>query len=256
MDSDSSTVQSVERTFLIIDELSKTSAGVPLMVLSEKVGLHKSTVHRLLASLSAMGYVNKDPFSGNYRLSLRLFEVSSRVVNDLDILGVSKPYLDSLSIRTHEAVHLVVREGTDIIYIYKADFNNNTLRLSSRIGLRSKLYCTAVGKAILAALAMDEVERIWNSTEIKKRTEHTVVSLKELLSQLDDVRRLGYAMDNEENEPGVRCIGASILDFSGTAIGAFSVSAPLSRMSDDRIRELTEYVLETRENISREYGGK
>ncbi len=256
MDKETNSVQSVERTFLIIEELSGASAGLPLTELSKRVGLHKSTVHRLLSSLSAMGYVSKDSFTGNYRLSLRLFEISSRIVNDLDILEISKPYLDRLSILTSEAVHLVVRDGINIIYIYKADFNNNIVRMSSRIGLRSNMHCTAVGKSILATLGTDEVAQIWNGTEIKRFTEHSITSLDELLGQLSDIRRLGFALDNEENELGVRCVAASIVDYSGVAVGAFSVSAPTTRMDEDRIRELSGYVLETREKISREYGGK
>lgn len=256
MNNEPNPVQSVERTFSIIEELSGTSAGLPLTELSKRVELHKSTVHRLLTSLSDMGYVFKDSFSGNYRLSLRLFEISSRVVNGLDILEISKPYLDRLSILTNEAVHLVVRDGNDIVYIYKSDLNNNTVRLSSRIGLRSNMHCTAVGKSILATLGAEEVEQIWNETEIKKFTEHSITSLDELNGQLSDIRRLGFALDDEENELGVRCIAASIVSFSGVAVGAFSVSAPTTRMNEERINELAEYVLDTREKISHEYGGK
>ena len=247
-------VQSVERTFMILETLSETPSGLPLMELSQKVGLHKSTVHRLLASLSSLGYVTRDPESGHYKLTLRFFELGSRIVNDMDLLTLARPHLDQLSQLTQEAVHLVVQDGTDIVYIYKVDTNNNTIRLSSRVGLRSPMYCTAVGKSILSTLPREEVEKIWQNTQVKAFTPNTIVELPALLEQLEQVRRDGYAMDNEENELGVRCIGAPLLGLGGKAIGAVSVSAPLSRMDDQRVAQLVVHLLETKEQISRQAG--
>ena len=247
-------VQSVERTFTILEALSKTPAGMPLMELSQTVGLHKSTVHRLLASLSFLGYVTRDPESGHYKLTLRFFELGSRIVNDMDILTLARPHLDRLSQLAQEAVHLVVRDGTDIVYVYKVDTNNNTIRLSSRVGLRSPMYCTAVGKSILSALPRDEVKRIWESSDITSLTPHTIVEFPQLLGQLEQIRRDGYAMDNEENELGVRCIGAPVLGLGGKPLGAVSISAPLSRMEDDRVAQLVVHLLETKRLISEQAG--
>ncbi len=247
-------VQSVERTFIILETLSKTPAGLPLIELSQAVGLHKSTVHRLLASLSALGYVTRDTETGNYKLTLRFFVLGSRIVNDMDVLTLARPHLDRLSQLIQEAVHLVVRDGTDIVYIYKVDSNNNTIRLSSRVGLRSPMYCTAVGKSILATMSLREVKRVWENSEITPLTPHTIVELPGLLEQLELVRRQGYAMDNEENELGVRCVGAPLLGFDGKAMGAVSISAPLARMDDERVAQLVVHLLETKRLISEQAG--
>ena len=108
----------------------------------------KSTVHRLLASLVSLGYAAQEPETGRYRLTLKMFELSSGIVNSMEIMDVAKAHLERLSQRTGEAVHLVIRDARDIVYIYKTE--SGPMRMSSRVGLRSPLYCTGVGKAILA----------------------------------------------------------------------------------------------------------
>ena len=143
-------VQSVERIFQLIEHLAAHPTGVSLQTLAGETGLAKSTVHRLLASLVGLGYVVQDEENGHYRLTLKMFELSSGIVDSMDIMGVAKAHLERLSQRTGEAVHLVIRDGRDIVYIYKTE--SGPMRMSSRVGLRSPLYCTGVGKAILATL--------------------------------------------------------------------------------------------------------
>ena len=165
--------------------------------LAEETGLAKSTVHRLLASLVGLGYVVQDEENGHYRLTLKMFELSSGIVDSMDIMGVAKAHLERLSQRTGEAVHLVIRDGRDIVYIYKTE--SGPMRMSSRVGLRSPLYCTGVGKAILATLPGDELEDIWTHSNVQKLTDKTITDLEELRSQLVEVRANGYAIDDEEN---------------------------------------------------------
>lgn len=118
---DNSSVQSVERTFDIIENLSSAPQGLTLLELSSDVGLPKSTVHRLLSTLTGRGYITQDPESKKYLLTLKLFEISSRSLAGFDILSAARPYLQHLSRITNEAVHLVVREGHEVVYIYKED---------------------------------------------------------------------------------------------------------------------------------------
>ena len=191
-------VQSVERIFQLIEHLAAHPTGVSLQRLAEETGLAKSTVHRLLASLVGLGYVVQDEENGHYRLTLKMFELSSGIVDSMDIMGVAKAHLERLSQRTGEAVHLVIRDGRDIVYIYKTE--SGPMRMSSRVGLRSPLYCTGVGKAILATLPGDELEDIWTHSNVQKLTDKTITDLEELRSQLVEVRANGYAIDDEENE--------------------------------------------------------
>ena len=245
-------VQSVARIFELIEVLAAHPAGASLQQLAAEADLAKSTAHRLLGSLVALGYAMQDGVSAKYRLTLKMFEISSGIVNSMDVMSVAKIHLERLAQRTGEAVHLVIRDGKDIVYIYKTE--SGPMRMSSRMGLRSPLYCTGVGKAILATLPPNEVERVWKASKIVKLTAHTIVTYDDLLAQLDTVRACGYAIDDEENELGVRCVALAIPGHGGKADSAFSISGLAPYMTAERIRRIAALALETRDDILRDLG--
>lgn len=245
-------VQSVERIFTIIETLAAHPGGVGLQQLAGECKLAKSTAHRLLASLIQLGYAVQDSFSTKYRLTLKMFELSSGIVNDMDVMGIARPHLDRLANRVGEAVHLVIRDGADIVYIYKAEAGG--MRMSSRVGMRSPMYCTGVGKAILASLSYAEVEEVWQQSSRKKLTEHTITSLPRLLEQLAQVRAQGYAVDDEENELGIRCIALALPGPAGKAEAAFSISSLVPHMGAERLAQLAVLALDTRSAILRDLG--
>ncbi len=249
-------VQSVDRAFELMERLCGSRDGLTLHALSEQSRLHKSTVHRLLAALGARGYVRKDEESGRYRMTTRICELSEQVVESLDVLQVSRGPMEALSRSTGETVHLVVREGDEIVYVHKVESDVSSMRMFSRIGMRRPMYCTGMGKAILAELPTDEVERIWEASDIQAYTEHTITSLARLKTALEAVRRWGCAIDNQENELGVRCIAATIHDYTGGICGALSISAPLLRMSDSKIAQFQPQLLSACETISRRMGAR
>lgn len=246
-------IQVAERIFQAVEELSLCEpAG--LVELSNRLELHKSTVHRILSSLQMMGYVRQEEDTGKYRLSLKWMEISNRITEKLDIVSIARPYLRKLSEISGETVHLVEVEGNEAIYIDKVESGSNSIRMVSRVGSRIPLYCSGVGKAMLAERSDEEIEEIWNSSDISAMTPKTILSLDEFLETIREIRKFGYALDNEENEMGVRCIAASILDHEGKARNAFSISAPVGRMTDEKLKMLAEYVLESKRNISGEFG--
>ena len=248
---DKSGVQSVERIFQLIESLAAHPAGEGLQRLAQDTGLAKSTVHRLLASLVSLGYAAQDE-NGRYRLTLKMFELSSGIVNSMDIMDVAKVHLERLAQRTGEAVHLVIRDGQDIVYIYKTE--SGPMRMSSRVGLRRPLYCTGVGKAILATLPADEVAQIWQHTTPQKLTAHTIVEYDALQAQLTEVRTNGYAIDDEENELGVRCVAVAIPGVGGRADSAFSISGLAPYMTPERIRRIATLALDARTDIMADLG--
>ena len=245
-------VQSVERIFQLIEHLAAHPTGVSLQRLAEETGLAKSTVHRLLASLVGLGYVVQDEENGHYRLTLKMFELSSGIVDSMDIMGVAKAHLERLSQRTGEAVHLVIRDGRDIVYIYKTE--SGPMRMSSRVGLRSPLYCTGVGKSIMAYLPEDEVEKIWNGSQVVQFTPKTLTTLEALREDLVRVRERGYAIDDEEHDLGVRCMAAPVRNWKGDPVGAISISGPAARMTDDTMAQLVAPLQETAGAISQLMG--
>lgn len=245
-------VQSVARIFDIIEALAAHPAGVALQQLAAETGLAKSTAHRLLASLVQLGYAAQDFATGKYRLTLKMFEISSGIVDSMDVMSVAKVHLERLAQRTGDAVHLVIRDARDIVYIYKTE--SGPMRMSSRVGLRSPLYCTGVGKAILATLPEEEAAEVWRQSTLKKLTDKTVVDWPGLKAQLDEVRSCGYAIDDEENEIGIRCVAMAIPGASGRADAAFSISGLASYMNADRIRRIAVLAMETRTDILRDMG--
>lgn len=250
-----SPVQSLDRAFDIMECLCSARDGLPIHMLTERTGLHKSTIHRMLAAMVARGYVRKDENTGNYCMTTRLYALSGQVVENLDLVQVARQPMEELCRAVGETVHLVVPEGADIVYVHKVEAEVGAIRMFSRIGTRRPMYCTGVGKAIMACLSDDEVDAIWKQSEIEPYTPHTIVTRDRLRDVLAAVRRRGCAFDNEENELGVRCIAAAIHDYTGRPCGALSISAPILRMSDSYLAYLQPFLMHARDQISAVMGG-
>ena len=246
-------VQSAERIFKILEVLAE-GGEMGLMEISAALSLHKSTVHRLLTSLIYMGYARQDEATQKYTLSYKLVSMAGKILARTDILQIARPYLERLSDISGETVHLVQREGSSILYIYKIEAKVGTIRMVSHVGMVHPMYCSGVGKAIMAELPEKEVRQIWQDSVIEKKTEKTITDYKELLSAIDEIKRLGYALDDEENEEGVRCIAASLSGYGNEARYAFSISGPVSRMTKERIRELSVDVKRVQQELSGELG--
>lgn len=247
-------VQSVARIFALIEVLCAHPKGASLQTVSAESGLPKSTAHRLLSSLVSLGYAVQDSVTTHYRLTLKMFELSSGIVNDMDILPVARYHLDRLSRDADEAVHLVVQDGADIVYVYKADAGTNGMRMSSHVGLRIPMYCTGVGKAILATQSYTDAERVWKKSNIRALTPHTITSFDAFVESLRRVRADGYAVDDEENELGIRCVALAVPGIRGRAEAAFSISGLAARMTDERIGELARLGIRARQDILRDLG--
>lgn len=244
-------IQSAERIFQVMEALAD-NGEMGLMELAAALNLHKSTVHRLLMSLIYMGYAKQDVTTQKYMLSYRIVNMAGKILGRMDILRVAKPYLERLSELSREAVHLVQRDENNILYIDKIEAKVGTIRMVSHVGMVRPMYCSGVGKAIMATLPAEEVCKIWEKSNIEKKTEKTITDLEEMQKTLGEIRKNGYAIDDEENEEGVRCIAASLSRGQAQAGYAFSISGPASRMTIERIKELSVYVKETREKLSRE----
>lgn len=243
-------VQSIDRALGLIEILSRHPRGLPLGELADTAGLHVSTVHRLLGALSSWAYVEKDPETGRYRLTAHLFEVGSRVMGGRNLLSVARPFLERLTDSTGETVHLVARHRDEVVYLWKESPDRGMVCMSFHVGMRNPMYCTGVGKSILAYLPQWEREGIWQRSRPVPRTEHTICSYTEMEKELEGVREVGWAVDQEENEPGVVCVAAPLFDFSGTPVGAVSVSGPVQEMDKERQNALAQMVMACTREIS------
>ncbi len=246
-------VQSIDRVLDLVEILSAAPGGLSLSELAARSGLHASTAHRLVGALAARGYARKDAASGRYRLTLRLFEIGSRVANEAGLLTLSRPFLESLRARTDETVHLVARENGETVYLYK-EGSGGEVRMGSSVGSRYPMYCTGVGKSILARLPDDEVARIWSASPVTRFTGATIVTLDALRAELARIRGCGYAVDREEHEQGVCCVAAAVLNFECQPVAAVSVSIPSFRFSSETERSFAPLVVEAAASISRLLG--
>ena len=253
---EAASVQSLDRAFDLLERLCRSHDGMTIGRLSAQTGLHKSTVHRLLSSMCARGYVLRDAKTSIYRASMRLCELGSAIVDNLDMANIVRTPLAALGRQTEETVHLAMQEEQDIVYIYKEESGSGAIRMFSRIGMRRPLFCTGVGKAILSTWTDDEIAVVWQKSDVRPWTEHTIVDKAAFFREIEQVRRLGYAIDDEENELGVRCIAAALPDYSGRATYAISLSAPTARTTDERVVTLQKPLLATCEQIAAMLKGK
>lgn len=241
-------IQVADRLFLTLETLASEGA-MGLQEISSKLELNKSTTHRILNSLIYMGYVKQDTSTSKYRLSFKIWDIANQLLGKIDFVEIARPFLKDLVSNIEETVHLVQLDDINCTYIDKVESYSNTIRMASNVGKSIPLYCSGVGKALLANMSNEKIESIWNQSTITVHTEHTIVDFGEFMKEIERIRSLGYALDNEENEKGVRCIAVALTAQSGTPTYAFSISAPINRMSDKRITDLSHHVLETKKHI-------
>ena len=214
----------------ILECLASFPNGLGVSEVSQRVGIPKSSVHRLLMAMEKEAYVVKEVAGKRYRLGAKVLQLADAYSRIADIRELARPHLRNLLDLTQETIHLVQLEETEGVYIDKLD-TPQPIGLMSRVGKRILLHSTAAGKAILAYLPESRVRAIINRMGLEPQTANTITSYARLLEALNEVRERGCAIDDNENRLGVVCIGAPILDYQGWATGAISISAPASRMT-------------------------
>jgi IclR family transcriptional regulator, KDG regulon repressor len=244
---------SLEKALRVIDAVAK-ARSVGLRELAAEVKFPPSTVHRLLALLTASRYLTQDPETKKYRLSLKFLELGSAVRDDLDVITAARPHMTTLMEATSETVNLALFDGAGIVYVDQVANSNAFLRMFTRVGARTPLYCTGVGKACLAGLPEEFVTAYWHSTEKKLYTDKTITDEARLRRELEFIRAQGYAVDNEEMEIGVRCVASAIRQHKSGIVAAVSISGPSSRFSDERMPGLGDLVRGAAVQISADLG--
>lgn len=238
-------IQSVDRA---IDVLEAFQAGDPergVAELARELALPRATVHRLLAALANRGFLAQDEQTGRYRLGLKLFELGSLVAASLDLRRVAHPHLVRLMKESGETTHLVVLDGAAIVFVDKVE-TDNPFRMVSLVGGRLAARHSGSGKALLSQLSEDELAARLSGI--------SAADLAELAARLRLIRARGWAMDDEETQAGLRCVGTVVRDHTGAAVAGLSISGPIVRIGDDRIPDLVELLRATADAISRGLG--
>jgi DNA-binding IclR family transcriptional regulator len=245
-------ITALQRGLRLLQLFAQSERGLTTMQVARLTGLPVSTAHRFLVNLESSGFLNCNA-DGVYHLGLACFAVGQAALGQLDIRRLSLPYLLDLNQQTRETIHLTVRHGLTAVYVEKIDSPEH-LRIHSRIGAAVPLYCTAVGKVMLAYMPDQEREQVLRQLDLKRMTANTAGSLQELQTELQRVRKNGYACDLEEHELHIRCIAAPIRNHEGAVQSSLSITAPVVRMPVTRLRQLAPLIQEAGLRISTELG--
>ncbi|MHB1653496.1 MAG: IclR family transcriptional regulator [Desulfitobacteriaceae bacterium] len=246
-------VQTLERSLDVLEVLAQADEALGVTEIGNRVGLHKSTVHRILQTLAYRGYVEKEKDRDRYHLGIKIVELGIKFFDDLQIRKVAEPFLAQLAKTFDEVVHLVLSDEGEIVYLDKME-GSQVISMRSRVGRRAPMHCTAVGKAILASLSEPEVRHILGTKGMPKLTQKTITTVDELLTEFSEIRRTKVAKDDEENELGIICLGTPVLDYSGKAIGGVSVSGPANRMEEKGLEQISLELRKVGEEISARLG--
>ncbi len=244
-------VNAAVRAFVVLERLSRQRA-IGLEDLSRDVKMAKATVYRFLLTLQELGYARRAD-GDRWALSLRMFNVGSRALDHLDLHSVARPVAEELAEDLGETVHMGVLEGDSAVYVLKIE-SRYTIRMFSRVGRRIPLYCTAIGKALLAFAPEEEREAALKGVRLLAFTPRTLTTRAALAAELKRIRQCGFALDAEEHEEGIHCIGAPIFDHTGAVVAVISASWPGFRYEQGEEAGKVEKVKAAAARISRLLG--
>lgn len=245
-------VSSVLKVFSILQALGEQK-DIGVSELSQRLMMSKATTYRFLQTMKTLGYVTQEDQADKYSLTIKLFELGSKSLEYVDLISLADREMRLISEQTNEALHLGALDDDSIIYIHKID-SNYSLRMQSKIGRRNPLYSTAIGKVLLAERDQTFIRETLSQVEFIKHTEKTLENTEQLLTELMQVKELHYAQDNQEQEPGLRCIAAPIYDRFGSVIAGISISLPSIRFDENRLSYYVELLQQAGKNISTELG--
>ena len=246
-------IRSVDRALDLIEALSESGAKLGPTKLAELTGMDKSTVYRLLTTLKGRGYVDRDKASGTYSLGPTPVTLVSRYLGSLELQTEARPFLSELSTDLGMTTHLGLLAGDEVIYVEKLDYVP-TPQLYSQIGNRVPAYCSSLGKCLLSCLSGDQLVETMANCRFQRYTSKTIPDIRALREHLRKVRAQGWAIDDEEWQPGHLCIGAPVYDYRGEIIAAVSASGSKSIIAESRIPTVIEAVKKAAEGISRRMG--
>ena len=241
-------VKTVVRAIRILESIGgRGDMGVS--EISQELGFPKSSTFEVLSTLQAEGLVTKDPDRNTYRLGLKLFELGNLAQDEIEIRDLASPLMKSLNQELDETVHLTILDDMEVLYIECFE-STKRLRTYSVIGVRAPLHCTAVGKAIMAHMDGETVERIMHVKGLKRFTGNTITTREDLLADLRATAERGYATDIMEHEDGLCCVGAPIRDHTGRVFASMSVSGPSQRVHAETIPRMAAAVMSRTKQIS------
>ncbi|HIW32814.1 MAG TPA: IclR family transcriptional regulator [Candidatus Paenibacillus intestinavium] len=246
-------IQAIDRALKIVDLFDEQQTELKITEISEKMSLHKSTVHSLLKTLQLHGYIQQDEENGKYRLGMRFAEKGQLFLNQLDLRDFVRPSLKKLSSLTGQTTHLVTLERNEGLYIDKVEGEKAAIRYS-RIGRTVPLYTSAAGKVLVAFQEQPLRQNLVKTITFEQKTEKTILNAKTYEQALEAAIINGYAIDNEENEVGVRCAAVPIFNHNGEIQAAISLSTMVASVGDEELQVFIQQLKQSADEVSVKLG--
>jgi IclR family acetate operon transcriptional repressor len=247
--------QSLKRALTLLQRLAEAPGGMQLTDLSYQLGMPVATVHRLLATFEELDFVEQDDEQGLWYVGLNAFTVGNAFLNRRDFVAIARPHMHALVDQCGETVNLGVLDDGEVVFVSQIE-SPEVMRMIVRLGSRSPIHASGVGKALLAGMPERRVARILERRGLPRYTERTLDNPAALYAELEQTRQRGYALDDEEHAVGLRCVAAAIFDENAQALAAISLSGPKARMVDDRLGELGQAIRQTAAEITAALGGR
>ncbi|AWK50700.1 IclR family transcriptional regulator [Clostridium beijerinckii] len=251
-------VQSVERALDILDCLAEYPKGCGIGELSKILGLSKSTIHRIITTLKYKKYVTQNKDNDKYQLDIKVLNLSTSMTNSMDLISIARPYIHDFANKVDEVIHLCIPDESysNIIYVDKvsAENPNRNITMSSSIGKKAPIYCTASGKLLLSQYPDDKIRELLKNTEFVKYAENTITDINVLIDEIHDIRKNLYSLDNIECDTGVICIAVPIFDRTNKIIAATSLSSVTFFNNIESLLEYKNEFMNVANNISKVMG--
>lgn len=242
----------MDRAILILKCFKDNKKELKLSEISDQLGLNKSTVHGIINTLKYHGLIDQNEETQKYRLGLALIELGELVISSMDVRNIAYPIIEEVCEKLEETVHVAILNGLEVVYVDKKECNSS-IKISTKIGSRNRAYCTADGKVLLAHLD-EEIQQQIIPEKIEKVTPNTINNKQQILRELALIKKQGYALDHEENLIGLICVAAPVFDYTGEAKYGVSVTGPAVRMTNEKVNEAINILVEATKRISYKLG--
>jgi IclR family transcriptional regulator, acetate operon repressor len=243
----------VERALAMLEAVAQEPEGLSNAAISRKLQIPKSSASYILRTLETQGYLNRDPETGKYRVGLKILSLGRGALSGIDVREVALPVMRNLMEKTHLTCHLAILDGPDAVYIEKVE-PQGFIRMDTWVGRRMRVHATSVGKALVAYIPQEKLQKILAERGMEKRTAKTITSTTRLLKELEKVRAQGYAVDDEENNLGARCLGAPVFNQSGAIEASLGLSGTTNQVNEQTMPRIIETLKDAARHVSMQLG--
>ncbi len=237
----------------MLEAVAEEPEGLSNAEISRKLEIPKSSASYILRSLEKHGYLNRDAETGKYRVGLKILSLSRGALSGIDVREVALPIMRNLMEKTNLTCHLAILDGPEAVYIEKVE-PQGFIRMDTWVGRRMRVHATSVGKALVAHIPQPQLEKIVAERTMERRTPKTITTLPRLLKELERVRALGYAVDDEENNLGARCLGAPVFNQRGEIEASLGLSGTINQVNSETMPRIVEALKDAARHLSMQLG--